>query len=393
MVELPGVKDQERVRDLLQGTANLEFWETYNNTQVYGYLLKANEVIYEIEKAERELAKTEEESIEVKDQTELASEQENVEEQEGEELALLDQLESDSIAQDSTDLNQAQITERYPLFSVLRPSINSNTGQPMEGSVVGMAHYSDTSKVNAYLNKEQVKTVFPRDMMFKWHVKAYKYDESESFYELHAIKVTGRDGKAPLDGDVVTDARSEFDQNSGSAEVTMSMNADGAKTWARLTKNNVGNFIAIVLDNYVYSAPRVSQEITGGRSNISGDFTVNEAKDLANILKSGKLPAPARIIQEEIVGPSLGQEAIDSGLRSFFLAFIVVIVYMLFDYSLKAGLVADLALVVNMFFIFGVLASLGAVLTLPGIAGIVLTIGMSVDANVLSYERIREELT
>ena len=390
MVELPGVEDQERVRDLLQGTANLEFWETYNNTQVYGYLLQANEAIYTIEEAQRELTKAEEVEEVVEEITEevLTS----ADEEEGEELALLDQLESDSIAQDSTDLTQTQIAQRYPLFSVLRPSINPQTGQPMEGSEIGMAHYSDTAKVNEYLQMEQVKSVFPRDMEFKWHVKAYKYDESESFYQLHAIKVTGRDGKAPLDGDVVTDARSEFDQNTGNAEVTMTMNADGAKTWARLTKNNVGNFIAIVLDDYVYSAPRVNQEITGGRSSISGDFTVNEAKDLANILKSGKLPAPARIIQEEIVGPSLGQEAINSGLNSFFIAFIVVMVYMIFYYSRKAGLVADIALVANMFFIMGVLASLGAVLTLPGIAGIVLTIGMSVDANVLIYERIREEL-
>lgn len=390
MVELPGVKDQERVRDLLQGTANLEFWETYNNTQVYGYLLQANEAIYTIEEAQRELTKSEE----VEEVAEEVAEEvlTSADEEEGEELALLDQLESDSVAQDSTDLTQAQITQRYPLFSVLRPSINPQTGQPMEGSEIGMAHYSDTAKVNEYLKMEQVKSVFPRDMEFKWHVKAYKYDESESFYQLHAIKVTGRDGKAPLDGDVVTDARSEFDQNTGNAEVTMAMNADGAKTWARLTKNNVGNFIAIVLDDYVYSAPRVNQEITGGRSSISGDFTVNEAKDLANILKSGKLPAPARIIQEEIVGPSLGQEAINSGLNSFFIAFIVVMVYMIFYYSRKAGLVADLALIANMFFIMGVLASLGAVLTLPGIAGIVLTIGMSVDANVLIYERIREEL-
>ncbi len=385
MVELPGVKDQERVRDLLQGTANLEFWETYNNTQVYGYLLQANEAIYGIEKAQKELEKSEEAVVEVEETVT----EEQIEETE--ELSLLDQLESDSIAQDSTDLTQNQIAERYPLFSVLRPSINPQSGQPMEGSVVGMAHFSDTSEVNKYLKMDQVSSVFPRDMVFKWHVKAYKYDESASYYELHAIKVTGRDGKAPLDGDVVTDARSEFDQ-SGGAEVSMAMNADGAKTWARLTKNNVGGFIAIVLDDYVYSAPRVNQEITGGRSSISGDFTVNEAKDLANILKSGKLPAPARIIQEEVVGPSLGQEAIDSGLNSFLIAFLVVLAYMVFYYSRQAGLVADLALVANMFFIMGVLASLGAVLTLPGIAGIILTIGMSVDANVLIYERIREEL-
>jgi SecD/SecF fusion protein len=275
---------------------------------------------------------------------------------------------------------------------VLQPSIHPQTGQLMSGSVIGMAHYSDTAKVREYLSMPQVNSIFPRDIKFFWHVKPYKYDDTESYYELHAIKATGRNGQAPLDGDAVTDARSEFGQNQGNAQVTMSMDAEGAKTWARLTKNNIGGFIAIVLDGYVYSAPRVNSEIRGGNSQIEGDFTIAEAKDLANILKSGKMPASANIIQEEIVGPSLGQEAIDDGLTSFFIAFIVILLYMLFYYSRKAGLVADIALLINMFFIFGVLASLGAVLTLPGIAGIILTIGMSVDANVLIYERIREEM-
>jgi SecD/SecF fusion protein len=385
MVALPGVDDQDRVRDLLQGTANLEFWETYDNTEVYSYLLQANEIIYGVEEARKDLERLEGEVEEVETVKETPTKEE------GEDLALLDQLDETEKG-DSASVADGQIAERYPLFSVLRPSINPQSGQPTEGSVVGMAHYSDTSEVNSYLKLKQVSTVFPRDMKFRWHVKPFKYDDSKSFYELHAIKVTGRDGKAPLDGDVITDARSEFDQNSGAAEVSMSMNVEGAKIWARLTKNNVGNSIAIILDGYVYSAPRVTNEIPGGRSQISGDFTVNEAKDLANILKSGKLPAPARIIQEEIVGPSLGHEAIQSGLNSFLLAFLVVMAYMIFYYSRKAGLVADIALIVNMFFIMGVLASLGAVLTLPGIAGIVLTIGMSVDANVLIYERIREEL-
>jgi SecD/SecF fusion protein len=391
MIELPGVKDQERVRDLLQGTANLEFWETYNNTQIYPYLLQANEKIYELEQAKKEAEK--EVSVDAETEKEEAVAQEDtITEKTEEDLSLLEQIESEETKEDSAALTDDQRMERYPLFSVLTPSINPRTNQPMEGSVIGMAHYNDTAKVNAYLNMKQVRSIFPRDISFKWHVKPYKYDESESFYELHALKITGRDGKPPLDGDVITDARSEFDQNTGSAEVSMTMNADGAKIWARLTKNNVGNFIAIVLDNYVYSAPRVNQEITGGRSSITGDFTVEEAKDLANILKSGKLPAPARIIQEEVVGPSLGQEAIDAGMKSFFIAFILVMIYMIFYFSRKAGLVADIALMLNMFFIFGVLASLGAVLTLPGIAGIVLTIGMSVDANVLIYDRIREEI-
>ncbi|MGE0089826.1 MAG: protein translocase subunit SecDF [Bacteroidales bacterium] len=384
MVELPGVKDQARVRKLLQGTASLEFWETYNNTQVYGFLLQANDVIYQIEKAQKGLDQAEETSTENKPEAQVKSETED--------LSLVDQLASDSLKSDTTDLAQSQIAERYPLFSVLRPSINPNTNAPMEGSSVGMAHFSDTARVNSYLHMKQVQAVIPRDIDFKWAVKPYKYDDSKSYYELHAIKVTGRDGKAPLDGDVITDARSEFDQT-GNAEVTMAMNADGAKVWARLTKNNIGNFIAIVLDNYVYSAPRVNDEIKGGRSSIYGDFTVNEAKDLANILQSGKLPAPARIIQEEIVGPSLGQEAINAGLNSFLLAFVLVMAYMVFWYSRRAGLAADLALLANLFFLMGVLASMGAVLTLPGIAGIVLTLGMAVDANVIIYERIREEIT
>jgi SecD/SecF fusion protein len=384
MVALPGVDDPDRVRELLQGTANLEFWETYSNTQVYTYLLQANEKIYEIEQASKDLEETKEVVEETTTDSEVAAKEE------GDDLALLDQLD-DTEQKDSASLAEGQM-ERYPLFSVLQPRINPQSGQPMKGSVVGMARFSDTAKVNAYLKLKQVRAVFPRDMVFKWHVKPYKYDDAKMFYELHAIKITGRDGKAPLDGDVITDARSEFDQNNGSAEVSMSMNVDGAKTWARLTKNNIGNSIAVVLDDYVYSAPNVQVEITGGRSVISGDFTVNEAKDLANILQSGKLPAPAKIIQEEIVGPSLGHEAIQSGLSSFLIAFLVVMVYMIFYYSRGAGLVADIALIINMFFIMGVLASLGAVLTLPGIAGIVLTIGMSVDANVLIYERIREEL-
>ncbi len=384
MVELPGVKDQARVRKLLQGTASLEFWETYNNTQVYGFLLQANDVIYQIEKAQKGLDQAEETSTDNKPEAQVKSETGD--------LSLVDQLASDSLKSDTTDLAQSQIAERYPLFSVLRPSINPNTNAPMEGSSVGMAHFSDTAKVNSYLHMKQVQAVIPRDIDFKWAVKPYKYDDSKSYYELHAIKVTGRDGKAPLDGDVITDARSEFDQT-GNAEVTMAMNADGAKVWARLTKNNIGSFIAIVLDNYVYSAPRVNDEIKGGRSSISGDFTVNEAKDLANILQSGKLPAPARIIQEEIVGPSLGQEAINAGLNSFLLAFVLVMAYMVFWYSRRAGLAADLALLANLFFLMGVLASMGAVLTLPGIAGVVLTLGMAVDANVIIYERIREEIT
>ncbi len=389
LVELPGVEDQKRVRNLLEGAANLEFWETYTNQKIYPMLVEANQRIKNIEQAQKEMTEQVAEEAPAQEETEEAVEPTD---EEGEE-SLLDQLESDTTAKDSTQMTDQEIAKNYPLFAVLQPSIHPQTGQLMSGSVIGMAHYNDTAKVRDYLSMPQVRSIFPRDIKFFWHVKPYKYDESESYYELHAIKATGRNGQAPLDGDAITNARSEFGQNQGNAQVTMSMDAEGAKTWARLTKNNIGGFIAIVLDGYVYSAPRVNSEIRGGNSQIEGDFTIAEAKDLANILKSGKMPASANIIQEEIVGPSLGQEAIDDGLTSFFIAFIVILLYMIFYYSRKAGLVADIALIINMFFIFGVLASLGAVLTLPGIAGIILTIGMSVDANVLIYERIREEMS
>lgn len=389
LVELPGIKEPERVRKLLQGTANLEFWETYENSEVYGFLLEANNKIKEIENAERALQSG---NIIAEDEVPVA--QADTVEAEVTKSETDDSLLDLIGSKDTTDvdgLTPDQLAIDFPLFNVLTPSTTPD-GQLMGGSVVGLAQARDTAKVNRYLSMSQVKQLFPRDLRFYWGVKPPRYDKTGNFYELHAIKITSRDGRPSLDGDVITDARAEFGQNQATAEVTMAMNAEGAKTWARLTKDNVNRCIAIVLDSYVYSAPRVSNEIRGGRSQITGDFSVNEAQDLANILKSGKLPAPARIISEAIVGPSLGQEAINSGLSSFIIAFFVVLLYMIFYYSRKAGLVADIALVVNIFFIMGVLASLGAVLTLPGIAGIVLTIGMSVDANVLIYERIKEEL-
>lgn len=389
LVELPGIKEPERVRKLLQGTANLEFWETYENSEVYGFLLEANNKIKEIENAERALQagkiiEVEEVPVAQTDTSETETTKSETDD------SLLDLIGTKDTAVVG-GLTPDQMAIDFPLFNVLTPSTTPD-GQLMGGSVIGLAQARDTAKVNRYLSMPQVKQLFPRDIRFYWGVKPPRYDKTGNFFELHAIKVTSRDGRPSLDGDVITDARAEFGQNQATAEVTMAMNAEGAKTWARLTKDNVNRCIAIVLDSYVYSAPRVNQEIRGGRSQITGDFSVNEAQDLANILKSGKLPAPARIISEAIVGPSLGQEAINSGLSSFIIAFFVVLLYMIFYYSRKAGLVADIALVVNIFFIMGVLASLGAVLTLPGIAGIVLTIGMSVDANVLIYERIKEEL-
>lgn len=384
LVELPGVKDQNRVRNLLQGTAMLEFWETYENQEVYPFLLQANERLKEMEAASSgnvsESAGVDTESAAVAETDTTA-----------EESSLLSELEAGTES-DSTDIgmdNLENFRKEYPLFAVLNPSTDQQ-GQLFQGPAIGIAHSRDTAKVNEFLSREQVKSIFPRDMMFRW--TANSVDEAGNFFRLIALKANTRDGQAPLDGDVITDARQDFDQMGSNPEVSMTMNSEGAKTWQRLTKENIGKSIAIVLDGYVRSFPTVQNEISGGRSSITGLESIEEAKDLANILKSGKMPAPARIIQEEIVGPSLGQEAISSGLYSFIVAFILVLVYMFFFYSRNAGLTANVALIANMFFILGILASLGATLTLPGIAGIVLTIGMSVDANVLIYERVQEEL-
>lgn len=385
IVQLPGVKDPERVRKLLQGTANLEFWETYENSDVFPALQEANKKLKEIKDAEAALRRTDKEPEIIEEETTVQVEETDTIEEKDE---LLELIKSET---DSTDLSEDDWAKEYPLFAVLSPSTDQQ-GQIMRGPVVGLSHYRDTAQVNEYFRMPQIKQLLPRDLKLLWSEKSPKWDKKQTFFELVAIKVTNRDGNPPLDGSVITDARDDFSSTGGAAEVSMGMNAEGAKTWARLTADNVGRSIAIVLDNRVYSFPNVNQEIKGGRSSITGDFTINEAKDLANVLKSGKLSAPARIVQEEIVGPSLGQEAITSGLRSFIMSFIIVLLFMVFYYSLKGGLIADIALVANLFFIFGVLASFQATLTLPGIAGIVLTLGMAVDANVLIFERIREEL-
>ncbi len=389
LVELPGVKDQNRVRNLLQGTATLEFWETYENQEVYPYLVQANERIKEMQKGSENTTAAKEESSE--NTEEKATTQEKTE-QDTTQNSLLSELE-EGAGKDSTASNidnLANFKKEYPLFAILNPSVDQQSGQLYTGPSVGMAHSKDTAQIDTYLKMEQVKNIFPRNMVFRWTAKSV--DKAGNYYRLIALKVNTRDGQAPLTGDVITDARQDFDQRGSNPEVAMSMNAEGAKTWQRMTKENIGKSIAIVLDGYVRSFPTVQNEISGGRSSITGLESIEEAKDLSNILKSGKMPAPARIIQEEIVGPSLGKEAINSGFLSFVIAFLLVLAYMFFFYSKNAGLVANIALVANMFFIIGVLASLGAVLTLPGIAGMVLTIGMSVDANVLIYERIQEEI-
>ena len=375
LVELPGVKEPERVRKLLQGSANLEFWETYKYAEVAPYLEQANAVIRDMNRATEEANATTEVVEEVKAEEVVAETTDSV-------ADLAAELTAET---ETTEADREEMRREYPLFSVLQPMQNA-------GPVVGLALASDTAEVNSMLAMKQVAELFPRELRFVWTVKPMDPEAQQPVYELIAIKVTNRDGRAPLEGDVVTDARADFDQYSAGATVSMKMNAEGAKTWARLTKENIGREVAIVLDGYAYSFPTVNTEITGGSSQITGNFTTEEAKDLANVLKSGKMPAPARIIQEDVVGPSLGEEAIRSGLMSFVIAFVLVLIYMIFYYGLVPGLIADAMLLINIVFLFGILASFRAVLTLPGIAGIIFTLGTAVDANVLIYERIREEL-
>ncbi len=379
LVELPGIKEPERVRKLLQGSANLEFWETYKFSEVYPYLEQANSIIRGLNKINEE-ATTEE----VKE--EIAEANVTTEEVVVDSIDALAETLSEPSAENKEGMSQEEFNKENPFFAVLMPQQN-------QGPVAGMAFASDTAKVTEFLNMKQVKEIIPRNMKFKWTVDAIDPEAKRPVYQLIAIKVTNREGRAPLSGDVITDARADFSQYSASSNVNMRMNAEGAKVWARITKENTGREIAIVLDGYVYSFPTSNGEITGGNSEISGNFTPEDAKDLANVLKSGKMPAPARIVQEDVVGPSLGQEAIDNGFMSFVVAFILVLIYMMLYYGVIPGLIADMALIINVFIILGVLASFKAVLTLPGMAGIVLTLGMAVDANVLIYERIREELT
>ena len=376
LVELPGVKDPERVRKLLQGTAQLEFWETYEYNNLLTAIAGANDYLKEVEALANEADEIVEEVLAANEEVVI------------EDNSLLEQLAADSTLTDTASLTFEQFAAENPLYAVLNPNLDQNN-QPLQGPVCGIAAVKDTAKVNAYLSMPEVKDFFPRDVQFAWTVKPF--DTEGKFVQLVALRGDSRNKKAAMEGDVITDARQDFGQFNGSPEVSMTMNTEGARAWKRLTGENIGKSVAIVLDKYVYSFPTVQAEITGGRSQITGNFTINEASDLANILKSGKLPAPARIIEEAIVGPSLGKEAIDAGFRSFSIALMIVLIYMIFYYNF-AGIVSNVALLANLFFVFGVLSSIGAVLTLPGIAGIVLTIGMSVDANVLIYERVREEL-
>lgn len=409
LVELPGVKDKARVRELLQGTANLEFWETYENQDAAQYFEKANEKLRAILNPEDEKA--------VADST--ASDSTGIAKAKTDSLSVDSNRTSDSLNKlampantnsvNAQDTAYRNFIKRYPLFSQLapiKPSLYSDGKQQYltPGPVVGMAYSKeDTAKANEYLRNEKVRSVFPSKMKFMWSAKAKESKNQSgevvgSYFELYAIKVTDRNGKAALYGDIITDARKDYDQKSGAHPyISMSMNSEAALKWKNLTKANMpqgnkqGRCIAVVMDNMVFSSPRVQSEIAGGQSQITGDFTNEEADALVAILSAGKLPAPARIVEENIVGPTLGLEAISSGLLSFVIALLVILLFMAMYYN-KAGVVANIALVANMFFIMGILTSLGAVLTLPGIAGIVLTIGLAVDANILIFERIREEL-
>ena len=366
MVELPGIKEPERVRKLLQGSANLEFWETYNS----------NEIVPSLQAVDNKL----------RDVLAMAA---------GEEVAPAEEVKAEAVsATDSlaaalkgeTANNEAalaQLKKEHPLASILQLG--------GYGCVVGYANYKDTAEVNKLLAMKEAQTILPKELRLKWGVKAADFDKSGQIYELYAIKSTERNGRAPLEGDVITDAKDDFD-NFGKPSVSMSMNTDGSRRWATLTKNNVGRAIATVLDGYVYSAPNVNGEITGGHSQITGNFTPEVTKDLANVLKSGKMPAPARIVQEDIVGPSLGQESINQGIVSFIVALVLLMIYMCSMYGIIPGMVANCALFVNFFFTLGILTSFQAALTMSGIAGMVLSLGMAVDANVLIYERTKEEL-
>jgi SecD/SecF fusion protein len=383
LIELPGVKEPERVTKLLTGTANLEFWTTYQASEVWNYLEQANRVLADILRTEEvEKGTTGRDTTAAVAEGTQAADQDLLLDTTG--LDLLTDLDTTQVFDDQ----ESQFYQENPLLAVLTPYLD-NQRNFIPGSTVGVVLLKDTAKVNEYLSIPQIKQLFPSDLKFAWHFQAQ--GEDQQYIRLHALKAT-RNNMPVMEGKYVTDARVGTDPYTGQFNVSMNMNSEGAKRWANVTRENVNQAIAIVLDGLVYSAPNVSEEIKGGSSSISGDFTQAEADDLANILKSGKMPARARIESSEVIGPSLGAKSVKDGLHSFLIAFVVILAYMIFYYSRKAGLVADIALIANMFFLMGVLASLQAVLTLPGIAGIVLTIGMSVDANVLIYERIREEL-
>ena len=387
MVEMPGVKEPERVRKLLQGSANLEFWETYNTEEIIPFLatldtrlaaehaaIAENDTVKADTTAMAEL--TPAEKVDATDSTKKAPVKD---------LAAALKGNSGTPAEKAGAAVDEQAMKNHPLASVLQ------FAQGPMGCVVGYASWRDTATVNRYITSAVAKEVLPSDLKLYWGVKPVGSGNMGDIFELYAIKITERNGRAPLEGDVVTEAKDDYEQN-GRPCVSMTMNSDGARRWAALTKKNVKRAIAIVLDGYVYSAPTVQNEITGGVSSITGHFTLEDTRDLANVLNTGKMPAPAHIVSEQFVGPTLGQESINQGITSFVIAFILLMIYMCGMYGLIPGMVANGALILNFFFTLGVLTSFQAALTMSGIAGMVLSLGMAVDANVLIYERTKEEL-
>ena len=374
MVEMPGIREPERMRKLLQGSANLEFWETYNSNEIIPYLTQID----------ARLANADDKADTTKVDT-VATEAEKKPAEAQPKFKINNEADKAGVAKNTeNEVNEAK--KQHPLLAMFQPT----DGQL---SMVGFANVRDTAEVNVILRSELAKQILPSDVKLLWSAKPTDMIQgSKNIFELHALKVTNSSGRAPLEGDVVTDAKDQFNNLDGSPEVSMSMNTEGARRWAALTKANVGKAIAIVLDGVVYSAPRVNGEIDGGQSSISGNFTIEDTKDLANTLKSGRMPAPARIVQEEVVGPTLGAQSIQQGVISFIIAFILLMLYMLAMYGFIPGMMANLALIVNIFFTLGILTSFQAALTMSGIAGMVLSLGTAVDANVLIYERIKEEM-
>ena len=392
MVEMPGIREPERMRKLLQGSANLEFWETYNNQEVQPYLVQLDQRLANGETKVDTTATAAKAEAEAKgDSTQAKKEIAKADSSASKPATSKFQAKATSTADaaekaGATDAAQmAKLKKEHPLLAMLQ----TIPGDAL--SLVGYAHVRDTAEINKLIHSPLAKQVLPSDLRLLWSAKPADHINSKNIYELHALRVTSADGRAPLEGDVVTDAEDKFD-NFGKPEVSMSMNSEGAREWAQLTKANIGKAIAIVLDGVVYSAPRVNGEITGGQSSISGNFTIEDTKDLANTLKSGRMPAPARIVQEEVVGPTLGAQSIQQGITSFIIAFVLLMIYMVLMYDFIPGMMANCALLLNLFFTLGILASFQSALTMPGIAGIVLTLGTAVDANVLIYERIKEEM-
>lgn len=371
MVEMPGIREPERMRKLLQGSANLEFWETYNNQEITPYLSQLDQRLAN--------GNT---KVEAKDTTTADSGKMVAQAKPTPKLSL---KKGNKLATNGNDAQMAAAKKRNPLLSMLQLI----PGDAL--SMVGYASVRDTAAINKIIYSQLAKQVLPSDLKLLWSAKPADGLNQKNIYELHALKVTTADGRAPLEGDVITDAKDQFDQF-GRPEVSMSMNSDGARQWANITKANIGKAVAVVLDGLVYTSPRINQEIDGGQSQISGSFTIEDTKDLANTLESGRMPAPARIVQEEVVGPTLGAQSIQQGLWSFAIAFVLLMIYMIIMYGFIPGMLANGALLANLFFTLGILASFQSALTMPGIAGIVLTLGTAVDANVLIYERIKEEM-